>query len=144
MEAFSALLALCVGNSPVRGEFPAQRPETRIFDVFFDLRPNRRLSKQWWGWWFGTLWRPLWCHCNESFGGSSFRVRNKMKFREVYSYTFFSAETVRHISLYINCSAFLARLWYKRPWEMYIYTTVKCDSEMVEYILTCIQQCANA
>ena len=33
------------------GEFPAQRPVTRSFDVFFDLRPNKRLSKQPWGWW---------------------------------------------------------------------------------------------
>ena len=32
------LLALCAGNSPVPGEFPAQRPVTRIFDVLFDLR----------------------------------------------------------------------------------------------------------
>ena len=38
METFSALLALCVGNSPVPGEFPTQRPVTRSFDVSFDLR----------------------------------------------------------------------------------------------------------
>ena len=38
MEAFSALLALCAGNSPVPGEFPSQRPVTRSFDVIFDLR----------------------------------------------------------------------------------------------------------
>ena len=37
METFSALLALCVGNSPVAGEFPAQRPVTRSFDVSFHL-----------------------------------------------------------------------------------------------------------
>ena len=37
MEKFSALLAICVGNSPVTGEFPAQRPVTRSFDIFFDL-----------------------------------------------------------------------------------------------------------
>ena len=36
---------LC-GNSPVTGEFPSQRPVTRSFDVFFDLRLNKRLSKQ--------------------------------------------------------------------------------------------------
>ena len=29
METFSALLAICAGNSPVPGEFPAQRPVTR-------------------------------------------------------------------------------------------------------------------
>ena len=50
IETFSALLAICAGNSPVTGEVPAQRPVTRSFDVFFDLRPNKRLSKQWWGW----------------------------------------------------------------------------------------------
>ena len=40
METFSELLAICAGNSPVTGEFPAQRPVTRSFDVFFDLRLN--------------------------------------------------------------------------------------------------------
>ena len=39
METFSALLAFCAGNSPVTGEFPAQRPVKRSFDVFFDLHP---------------------------------------------------------------------------------------------------------
>ena len=46
MEAFSMLLALCAGNSPVTGEFPLQRPVTRSFDVFFDLCLNQWLSKQ--------------------------------------------------------------------------------------------------
>ena len=45
METFSALLAICAGNSPVPGEFPAQRPVTRSFNVFFDLRLNKRLTK---------------------------------------------------------------------------------------------------
>ena len=40
MEAFSALLAFCAGNSSVTGEFPAQSPVTRSFGVFFDLRLN--------------------------------------------------------------------------------------------------------
>ena len=44
METFSALLAICAGNSPVTDEFPTQRPVTRSFDVFFDLRMNKRLS----------------------------------------------------------------------------------------------------
>ena len=66
METFSALLTICAGNSPVPGEFPAQRPVTRSFDVFFDLRLNKRLSKQWWGWWFEMPSSPLWRHCNES------------------------------------------------------------------------------
>ena len=66
METLSALLAICAGNSPVPGEFPAQRPVTRSFDVFFDLRLNKLLSKQWWGWPFETLSRPLWRHFNDS------------------------------------------------------------------------------
>ena len=37
METF---VAICAGNSAVPGEFPAQRPVTRSFDVFFDLRLN--------------------------------------------------------------------------------------------------------
>ena len=64
METFSALLAICAGNSPATGEFPAQRPVTRSFDVFFDLHLNIWLSKQWWGWWFETLSHPLWRYCN--------------------------------------------------------------------------------
>ena len=65
METFSAWLGLCAGNLPVPGEFPAQRPVTRSFDVFFDLCLNKRLSKQSWGWWFETLSHPLWRHRNE-------------------------------------------------------------------------------
>ena len=41
METFSALLA-------------TQRPVTRSFHVYFDMHPNKRLSKQLWGWWFET------------------------------------------------------------------------------------------
>ena len=65
METFSALLAMCAGSSPVPGDFTTQRPVTRSFDVFFDLRPNKRLSKHCWGWWFETpLSCPLWRHRN--------------------------------------------------------------------------------
>ena len=62
---FSALLAISAGNSPVPGEFPTKMPVTRSFDVFFDLRLNKRLSKQSWGWWLEALWCPLWCHRND-------------------------------------------------------------------------------
>ena len=65
METFSALLALCAGNSPVTDEFPSQRPVTWSFIVFFDLRLNKRLSEQSWGWWFDTPSRSQWRHCNE-------------------------------------------------------------------------------
>ena len=55
---------LCAENSPDTGEFSAQRPMTRSFDVFFELRLNSRLSKQSWGWWFEKPSRSLWRHCN--------------------------------------------------------------------------------
>ena len=45
MESLSALLAICVGKSPFAGEFPAQRPVTQTFDVFFDLLLNKQFSK---------------------------------------------------------------------------------------------------
>ena len=66
MEAVSALLALCAGNSPVAGEFPSQRSVTRSFDVLFDLHLNKSLSKKSWGWWFEEPSRSLWRHCNVS------------------------------------------------------------------------------
>ena len=72
MKAFSALLNICAGNSPVPGEFLAQRPVTRSFDVFSDLRLNKSMSKQWWGWWFETL---LWRHCNDPIISSIYLCR---------------------------------------------------------------------
>ena len=45
--------------------FPRAKASDAEFDVFFDLRLNKRLSKQRWGWWFETSSRPLWRHCNE-------------------------------------------------------------------------------
>ena len=77
METVSALLAICAGNSLVPGEFPAQRPVARSFDVFFVLRLNKRLSKQSWGWWFRTLSCPLWRHCN------GFNFRSSQRFHRM-------------------------------------------------------------
>ena len=69
METFSALLALYAGNSPVTGEFPAQRPVTRSFGVFFDLRLNKQLSKQSRRWLFATPSCSLLRHCNVIYFG---------------------------------------------------------------------------
>ena len=69
---FYAFLAICAGNSPVPGEFPAQRPVTRSFNVFSDLRLNKRL------WWTGiegknTQVQPLQWRHNEHDGVSIHR-----------------------------------------------------------------------
>ena len=53
METFSALLAICAGNSPVTGEFPAQRPVRQSFDVFFDLHLKQTVRM-----FHGMYWRP--------------------------------------------------------------------------------------
>ena len=66
VETFSALLAVCERNSPVTGVFPSQRLVTRSFDVFFDLRLKKRLSKHSWCWWFGTPSASLWRHRNDN------------------------------------------------------------------------------
>ena len=64
MKTFFAWLAPCAGNSAVTGEFPVQRPGTRSFDVSFDLRLNKQLSSESWGWWFETQSRSWWRHRN--------------------------------------------------------------------------------
>ena len=68
METFAVLLALCAGNSTVTGEFLSQKAVTRSFDVFFDLRLNKRLSKQSKRRWFEAPSRSIWRHRNESNG----------------------------------------------------------------------------
>ena len=66
METFSALLALCAGNSPV----PVNSPHKDQWRgaVMFSLicARNKRLSKQPWGWWFETPSWSLWRQCNGS------------------------------------------------------------------------------
>ena len=65
---------ICLVIGPLCGGFtghrwiPAQRPVTRNSDVFYDMRLNKRLSKQWWGWLFETPSRSLWRHCNDEPG----------------------------------------------------------------------------
>ena len=74
METFSALPALCAGNSPVTGEFPSQMPVTQSFDVFFDLHLNTRLRKQSWRRGFETPLCPMWRHCNCDITGTAMNV----------------------------------------------------------------------
>ena len=70
METFSALLAICAGNSPIPGEFPTQRPVTRSSDVYFDLRPNKRLNKQTWGHHghYDVFVMQKCCYCHMTYG----------------------------------------------------------------------------
>ena len=100
METFSALLAICAGKSLVTGEFPTQRPVTRSFDIFFDLRLNKRLRKQWWDWWFETPSRSSWRQCNVN----SDRVAEGMRFQ---AFNPFSDERRREYVFFIDCFTLL-------------------------------------
>ena len=113
MGTFSALLALCAGNSPVTGEFSAQRPVTRSFDIFFDLRLNKRLSKQSRGWWFETPSRPIRHQCNVPTCKSSYE--NDHRWFRVFFYharlwtnaDVSNQEIILHLSSPISCSFWL-------------------------------------
>ena len=64
METFSVLLALCVGirRSSVKCPHKCKWRGALMFSLICAL--NKRLSKQSWVWWFETLSRWLWRHCN--------------------------------------------------------------------------------
>ena len=72
------------------GEFPTQRPVTRSFDVCFDLRLIKQLSKQPWGWWFETPSWSVWRQrngCNFScLSLTTSKVRASMRNYIVYPY----------------------------------------------------------
>ena len=44
---------------------PLTKTSDAVLWYFFDLRLNKPLSKQSWGWWFETPSRPLWRHCDD-------------------------------------------------------------------------------
>ena len=62
LNIFRVTGPLCVEFT---GEFPSQRPVTRGLDIFFDLRLNKRLSKQSRGWWLETPSGSLWRHFDD-------------------------------------------------------------------------------
>ena len=84
-NVFRVIGPLC-GNSPVTGEFPTQRPVTRGFDVFFELRLNKRYSKQSLGWWLETPSWSLWRQCNGWTGLTYFYItRSRSRDRQWWS-----------------------------------------------------------
>ena len=54
MTSSDGIIFRVTGHFSVAGGFPSQRQVTRSFDVFFDLRMNKRLSKQSRRRWFKT------------------------------------------------------------------------------------------
>ena len=126
VETFSALLALCAGNSPASGEFPAQKPVTRSFDVFFDLCLNKRLRKQSRGWWFETLSCPL------------FRHRNVIT-RFFYYFSFVYGDWMSDSDLFVRSCKHISRIallgsvniTYLKMLETYAYDVGVCNAVML-------------
>ena len=111
---FRATGPLC-GNSPVTGGFPSQRPLTRSFDVFFDFRLNKRLSKPSWRRWFETPSRSLWRQRNDPEG---FIV---LDFVGVISWV--PDDSMRKMQFLYNVEI-LRALRFKSPWPF-----LKCPPE---------------
>ena len=70
METFSALLAICAGNSPVPGEFPTQRPVTRSFDFFIGIWINGWVNNRE----VGDYWRYCALYVNTKLQKQSFQI----------------------------------------------------------------------
>ena len=77
METFFTSLALYAENTPVTREFLSHSPVMRSFNVFFDLRLDKRLRKQSRRRWFETQWYPLWRHCNHV---TAYRISHVQRF----------------------------------------------------------------
>ena len=114
------------------GEFPTQRPVTRSFDVFFDLRLNKRLSKQPWGWWSETPSSSLWRHRNGFWTDVTlsipFLIWNLNKiFRKQKWIVSFGLNSLRH-SLAI---------WRHRTWSTLVQAMVCCLTVPNHYLNQC-------
>ena len=124
METFTALLDLCAGNLPVTGEFPAQRPVTRNFDVFFDLRLNKWLNEQSRRRWFETPSRSLGRHRNGTYVGTVV-----IKFRPSI-YTGLPLQALQIVETHSCCMTRTKEVIYLfvhdwlTPWLHYFHSTV--------------------
>ena len=94
METFSALLALCEGNSLVTGGFPSQRPVVRSFDFFPHL--NKGLRKQSRRRWFETPSRSL---CKDS----CWKICKYKRWTYFITYTMECHTSIKHLRNNITC-----------------------------------------
>ena len=135
METSSALLALCAGKPPVTGESPSQRPVARSFDVFFDLRLKKRLSKHSRRRWFEKPSSQLWywkCNINTIFKPHVFRFLN---YNHAFSFLHFIENVLTRTKSIIKCS----RMTTSMAWivfDVYIYqyiliVTIYCEKSFV-------------
>ena len=74
---------------------PCAKASDAGIDVFFDLRVNKRLRKQSWGWWFERPSRPLWRH-------SIVIVTRLDRFVSVWRNLYTGCKKIRHSIFFIN------------------------------------------
>ena len=119
----------CAGNSPVAGEFPAKMPVTRGFDVFFDLRLNKRFNKQSWGWWFETPSRPLSWPAEWHVLFSVYVIKSFNEFPEWSQKhnMFFAALSYRTVRL-CEETVFIPLYWKHFISENWKFTTIHCPN----------------
>ena len=96
------------------GEFPTQRPVTRSFDVFFDLRLNKRWSKQPWGWWFETPSWSLWRQCNDAFTVQNRSMISHIVFRTLVKGSRKKPKTKQNSEQYTTLICSSALCWWRR------------------------------
>ena len=123
------------------GEFtvPALRPVTRSFDVFFDLRPNTRLSKQWWGWWFETLSSSLWRQCNVIIVlDPSFQ--ESLQDQEIVNVFKHIVGQFKYVSDQLDLDILNCLNKFKRNVSVYIVSSY----EIIYIIYTCVMECSNS
>ena len=137
MEAFSALLALCVANSPVTGEFPSQRPVMRRFDVFFGLRLNKWLSKQSMHRWFETLSSSLWRHCNDPSSELTVRLNHVLLSVSIISSIIIGLDN-RQCPDWHRSINHLNKFWPIVNWTVCGRTAVKFESKYERLSIRCI------
>ena len=83
METFSTLLTICAGNSPVPPHYKGRWRGALMFSlicVWINV-----FSKQWWGWWFETLSRPLWLHRNAGDTLCASKLLTEERYSEFFS-----------------------------------------------------------
>ena len=93
MKIFSALLALCAGNSPVTGELPSQRPVARRFDAG-DFRRHWRHCSDLVGYGCVNLQRHQWLVMSKTIGVLSLRMACKYKTLS-FQWWFHQSENIR-------------------------------------------------
>ena len=91
-----------IHRSPVNSTHKGQWRGAWMFSLICAL--NKRLSKQWWGWWLEMPSPSLWCHCNDSGAGSSADTVTTMFRAGIYIYIYIYGTDIEGLILGWFCS----------------------------------------